>query len=168
LNSIPNLHFHRDNHPSVALKSLWPSFLANSSDLHFNIGPLTRIPPPVTIDNHWLRASSTSASLLSRFFIWEVPCCPWRNVHSSHSFSCCCTTRAIVDFETPQLSPPVGGDWCSEVGFNLFKWGNFVSECYISPRNFCESLKSYMKNITAYATADSQRQSLGSCHSSGG
>jgi hypothetical protein len=89
---------------SVALKSLCPGCLANSSDLLFNIGPLTRTSRPVTIDSHWLRASSACGSWPSRFRFWEVPCYPWRNVHSSRSFSCCSITHAIVDFDTPVIS----------------------------------------------------------------
>jgi hypothetical protein len=86
LNFIPNLHFYRDNQQSVALKSLWPSFLENSSDLLFSIWPQTRTSRPVMIEG----ASSTSESLHSHFRFREGSSCPWRNVHSSHRFSCCC------------------------------------------------------------------------------
>jgi hypothetical protein len=103
LNSIPNLHFHQDIQPSVgALKSLWPSLLANSYYLLFNTGPLTHSPCPVAIGNHCLRASWTSGSLSWCFHFWEVACCPWYYIHSSLSFSCCCITHAIVDFGTPR------------------------------------------------------------------
>jgi hypothetical protein len=86
------------------LKSLWPTFLANSPDLLFSNGPLTRTPHPITIQNHWFGASSTSQSLPSRFRFGEIPCCPSCNVHSSRSFCCCCITRTIVDFGTPVIS----------------------------------------------------------------
>jgi hypothetical protein len=86
---------------------LWSSNLANSSDLLFNIGPLTHTPYPVIIENHWLRTSSTTESLPSCFHFWEVSFCPWHHIHPSHTFSCCCIRCVIVDFGTP-----VGDDWC--------------------------------------------------------
>jgi hypothetical protein len=81
-----------------------PAFWANSSDLLSNIGPLTHAPRPITIENHWLRAFSTSGTLPSHFRFWEILFFPVRNVHSFRSFSCCSVTRAIVDFVTPVIS----------------------------------------------------------------
>lgn len=87
-----------------ALKSLWPSFLAHSSDLLFANGPLTCTPNPVTIQSHWLRASWMSGSFLSCFCFQNVLCRCLHNAHSSHSFSCCCITSIKVGFCTPVTS----------------------------------------------------------------
>jgi hypothetical protein len=82
--------------------------VADSDDLLYNIGPMTRTPHPVTIVNHCLRASSASASLPSLFCSWNVPCCLWRNVYLSWSFVCCC----IMYISAFKLSPPVCDEWC--------------------------------------------------------
>jgi hypothetical protein len=74
------------------LNSVWPSLLANSADLLFNIGLVTRTPNAVAIENPWLKTSSASRFL------------PSRNVHLSRSFSCYCITRTIVDFDATVIS----------------------------------------------------------------
>jgi hypothetical protein len=91
------LNFHHDNQPSTALKSLWHSFLVHSSDILFNIRPLTYLA------QLWCR--TTDGRLLQYMDpSWEVPCCLCNYAHPSHSLPCCCIMYAIVDSGTPVTS----------------------------------------------------------------
>ena len=100
-NLMSCLEFQWDNQPSVAWQSLWPSFLANSSDF--------------STFNHW---HAHLIQLQYRTIYWGPPQCLDPLLHASvfkvfpvvHCVmpiplsSCCCITCAVVDFSTPVIS----------------------------------------------------------------
>jgi hypothetical protein len=139
-NFIPNLNFHRDNQPPVTLKSLWPRFLANSSDLLFIIELLTHTFRPVTIENQPLIEGFNVWTLTFSLLFLEVPCCPWRDVHSSQFLLLlynACSYRFRHYLYLRQLAMTDGRGWHVIFSSNAV----FLSECYITPRYFCGDLK---------------------------
>ena len=91
--------------PNICFSSVPVLHLVRKFLLLFNNGPLTHSPLPVTVQNNWLRASSTSRYFLrSSCFLMFLVTPPAINILSSHCSSSSCITRKTVDFGIPVTS----------------------------------------------------------------